>query len=134
MIISSKDRFGTWCTPSLSRQYLMSPLGPTFSITTVSLGLPRARTRSISYCGGISKAFRSPSFSIEAIIQPPKPFSVAPSIILWAAIPWSHPKDCSISLSPRIMMYADGLSSSQRPDQSVRYPAQARCGNISEFL
>ncbi len=48
MMMSSNARFGTWCMSSGSRQYLMSPEGATVSITTFSLGLPRARTRSIS--------------------------------------------------------------------------------------
>jgi hypothetical protein len=59
-MMSSSLRFGTWCTPSLSRQYLESPSGFRGSMTTSSLGLPgdqhRENLKSRKYREGLPES------------------------------------------------------------------------------
>src|SRR4030065_1292152 len=82
----------------------------------------------------MARAWLSSPFRTEPMMQPPSHFSVAPSRMLCAAIPWSQPKDWVMVLSPRMTTYADGLSPSSGPGQPLRYPAQARFGKITEFF
>ncbi len=90
------------------------------SIMTFSTGFPRAITNKTSYLSGIFSSSQSSSRFIDAIMQPPRPSSVAPSRYCERLSHGQHQNYQLSDLSPSIIIYAEGLSPFSGPCHSFR--------------